>query len=274
VLAATVPSATRESTHCTLPQGRVMPVAEEPPLPMTFLRGAMRTSRVAVVAVAIALAAGMSIVPLHVAGAQSPSTSVLIPSSGATLSGSTYLDASASNATSVEFLLFGGSFGFNAPTICTATATIYGWLCGWNTTTVPNGSYFLVSEVSGEGGSAFSSAGVSVSVNNPPPSTTVLIPASGATLDSAQDTVLDAVASPGVTKVTIEINVFGSLFSYATTPTIYGWIAAIPGTPCNPIHCMATGLPATVQSVASYSGGVSGTSPAVNVTITVYGGVN
>ena len=84
------------------------------------------------------------------------STSVLVPSNGATLSGSTYLDASASNATSVEFLLFGGIYGYSAPVICTATPTIYGWLCGWNTTTVPDGSYVLVSEASGAAGSAFS----------------------------------------------------------------------------------------------------------------------
>ncbi len=37
-----------------------------------------------------------------------PTTSILIPSNGAKLSGSTILDASASNATSVEFRLFGG----------------------------------------------------------------------------------------------------------------------------------------------------------------------
>ncbi len=84
-------------------------------------------------------AAGVSITVAN------PTTSVLIPSNGATLSGSTYLDASASNATSVEFLLFGGTYGYNAPVLCTATSTIYGWLCGWNTTTVPNGSYTLVS---------------------------------------------------------------------------------------------------------------------------------
>ena len=42
------------------------------------------------------------------------STSVLVPSNGATLSGSTTLDASASNATSVKFLLFGGSYGYSA----------------------------------------------------------------------------------------------------------------------------------------------------------------
>ena len=54
--------------------------------------------------------------------------SVVVPSKGATLSGSTYLDVSAPNATAVKFLLFGGSFGFNAPVLCTATLTLYGWV--------------------------------------------------------------------------------------------------------------------------------------------------
>jgi hypothetical protein len=94
-----------------------------------------------------------------------PTTSVLIPSKGATLSGSTYLDASASNATSVEFWLFGGSYGFSGHLVGTATPTIYGWLDSWNTTTVPNGTYLLVSEAVGSGGSTFSS-GVSITVAN------------------------------------------------------------------------------------------------------------
>lgn len=94
-----------------------------------------------------------------------PTTSILIPSNGATLSGATYLDASASNASSVTFRLFGGSFGYNAPVICRATPTIYGWLCGWNTTRVPDGSYVLVSEAFNDAGSAFS-AGVSITVDN------------------------------------------------------------------------------------------------------------
>ena len=80
---------------------------------------------------------------------------MLIPSNGATLSGSTYLDASASNATSVEFRLFGGIYGYNAPVLCTATPTYYGWLCSWNTTTVPNGSYALLSLAFNSGGSAY-----------------------------------------------------------------------------------------------------------------------
>ena len=50
--------------------------------------------------------------------------------------------------------------------ICTATPTLYGWLCAWNTKTVPNGSYALVSEAFGPGGSAFSSNHVSITVMN------------------------------------------------------------------------------------------------------------
>jgi hypothetical protein len=92
-------------------------------------------------------------------------TSIVLPAAGATLSGSTYLDASATNATSVEFLVFGGSYGFNAPVACTATGTIYGWLCGWNSTSVPNGSYVLVAEATGPGGSVYSS-GVGFKVSN------------------------------------------------------------------------------------------------------------
>jgi hypothetical protein len=95
-----------------------------------------------------------------------PVTSILIPSGGTTLSGTTYLDAAASNATNVEFLLFGGVYGYSAPVVCTATATLYGWLCAWNTTTVPNGTYALVSKAFNSVGNAFSS-GVRITVNNP-----------------------------------------------------------------------------------------------------------
>jgi hypothetical protein len=94
-----------------------------------------------------------------------PTTSVVIPSNGATLSGSTLLDASASNATSVEFQLFGGVYGFYGPIICRATPTYFGYLCNWTTISVPNGSYLLSSLAFNSAGSAYSS-GVSISVHN------------------------------------------------------------------------------------------------------------
>jgi virginiamycin B lyase len=152
-----------------------------------------------------------------------PTTSVLTPSSGATLSGSTTLDASASNATSVQFLLLGGKYGFTGQALCTATLTLYGWVCSWNTTTVPNGSYSLVSEAFNSAGSAFSS-GVSITVKNPP-TTNVVIPSKGATLSGS--TYLDA-SAPNATSA--EFWLLGGSYGYSghlvgtATSTYYGWL--------------------------------------------------
>ncbi len=97
---------------------------------------------------------------------QPPVTAVLIPSNGATLSGTAAtLNASASNATSVEFWLFGGSYGYSGHLVGTATPTYYGWIYSWNTTTVPNGSYALLAEAFGPGGNAFSTH-LSMTVKN------------------------------------------------------------------------------------------------------------
>ena len=90
-------------------------------------------------------------------------TTVLIPSAGATLSGTTYLDAAAPNATTVEYLLTGGSYSNQV--IGTATPTYYGWLFDWDSTTVPNGTYTLRTEAFNSTGHAFSPS-VSFRVNN------------------------------------------------------------------------------------------------------------
>ena len=155
---------------------------------------------------------------------QAPSATIVLPANGTTLSGSTYLDASASDATSVEFLLFGGDYGYAAPVVCTATLTAYGWLCAWNTSTVPNGSYTLLSEAFNSAGSTFSS-GVSISVKNPLPTTSLLIPSKEATLSGS--TYLDASASNATS---VEFRLFGGTYGYAApvvctaTLTGYGWL--------------------------------------------------
>jgi hypothetical protein len=156
----------------------------------------------------------------------SPSTSILVPSNGATLSGSTYLDASATNATSVEFVLFGGIYGFSPPVVCTATPTLYGWLCAWNTKTVPNNSYVLVAVAFGAGGTSFSTA-VNVSVQNPQPTTSVLVPSDGAVVSGT--TYLDASASNAAN---VAFLLFGGIYGEAVqllctaTLTPYGWLCA------------------------------------------------
>jgi ribosome biogenesis protein Tsr3 len=190
----------------------------------------------------------------------SPTSSVLAPSTGATLSGSTYLDASASNATSVEFRLFGGSYGYNAPVLCTATPTLYGWLCAWNTTTVPNGSFILLSEASNSAGGTFSS-GVGITVKNPP-TTSVLIPSKGATLSGTSAT-LDASASNATS---VEFLLFGGVYGYSApvictaSPTYYGWA-------CN---WNTTTVPNGSYTLVSYASGQGGSTASSGVSITLH----
>jgi hypothetical protein len=189
-----------------------------------------------------------------------PTTSVVLPSSGASVSGGQYFDAVTSPSVSnVTYELTGGSL--NDQVIATAVPTIYGWIASFNTTTVPNGTYTLQS-VATANGLTGTSPGISVMVDNAPPSTYVALPANDATLTGGQ--YLDAGASAGVTQVTYEISggphdLVDQTIS-GSTPTIYGWIggwntASVPdGT-------------YTLNSVASYAGGVSGTSPPITVTV-------
>ena len=156
-----------------------------------------------------------------------PTTSVLLPSKGAALSGTAAtLDASASNATSVEFLLFGGSYGYDAPVICTATLTYYGWYCSWNTTTVPTALTSWCLKPPARGGSTYSS-GAGITVRNPLPTTSVLVPSNGATLSGS--TALDASASNATS---VEFLLFGGSYGYdapvicTATLTYYGWVCS------------------------------------------------
>ena len=202
----------------------------------------------------------MTVLPVGVAGAQTPSTFVAIPSNNATVSGtSQILDAGASSGvTQVQYEITGGTLTDSV--IATATPTIYGWLAKWNTTTVANGTYSLQSVATSNGVSG-TSAPVTITVNNPTPSTEVVIPSNNATV-SGTSQILDAGASSGVTQVQYEITggtLTDSVIATAT-PTIYGWIALWNTT------TLADGS-YTLQSVAAYSGGVTGTSSSVIVTV-------
>jgi virginiamycin B lyase len=193
-----------------------------------------------------------------------PTTSVLIPSNGATVSGgSAVLDASASSPegmASVAFEVTGGSLSDQV--VATATPTYVGWLAQWNTTTVPNGTYTLQSVAADALGQSTASAPITVTVNNPAPTSTVLIPAGGASV-SGVSSLLDASASAKVSSVTYELS-GGSLTNpvviSGSTPTIYGWIG----------QWNTTSVPNDtymLQSVACYAGGVCGTSAPITITV-------
>jgi hypothetical protein len=97
-----------------------------------------------------------------------PTTSVLLPSKGATVSGGTWLDAAASSpigVTSVTFEVSAGRSG-SEKVIGSATSTLWGWLAGWDTTKVHNGTYTLRSVATDALGHSTTSAGVTVKVEN------------------------------------------------------------------------------------------------------------
>ncbi len=188
-----------------------------------------------------------------------PTTTVALPSNGATVSGGQWLDGSTSpGVNKVQYELTGGTL--NDAVIATATPTIVGWLSGWDTTTVPNGTYTLQSVASYAGGVTGTSAPITITINNLPPSTVVGLPSSGATISGGQW--LDASASPGVTNVVYELTggTLNNAVIATATPTYVGWLAGWDtSTVPNGTY--------TLQSVASYAGGVSGTSAPVTVTV-------
>ena len=191
------------------------------------------------------------------AAAQPPTTTVLVPSTHATVSGTrVVIDASDSSGTThVQFELNGGAV------IATATPTIVGWIALWNSTTVPNGTYTLQSLASANGVGG-PSAAITITVSNPAPSTMVVLPANGATVSGVQ--YLDASVSPGVTQVVYEIsggpNDYVDLVISGSTPTYFGWIGGWnTGGVDNSTYIL--------NSVASYADGVSGTSPPITIVV-------
>ena len=117
-----------------------------------------------------ALRGGMDamVPPLVITGDSSPpTTTVTIPANGAVVTGGVWLDAGATDntgVTNVEFRLTGG--GLHNSVVAEAVPTLYGWLAGWSSATVPNGTYTLQSEAYDAAGNSAESAGVTVTVAN------------------------------------------------------------------------------------------------------------
>jgi major membrane immunogen (membrane-anchored lipoprotein) len=158
-----------------------------------------------------------------------PVTKVVLPSGGAELTGMQTLDATASDSasqiSSVKFLLSGGSL--NDTVIATGTKSNYGWYVNWQSATVPNGSYTLASEVTDVSGNTAYSPAVTINIDNPAPTTSILEPSSSGASVSGAQVVVDAAASSlaGVSSVQFYL-AGGSLNNtlIATgAATSYGW---------------------------------------------------
>ncbi len=95
-----------------------------------------------------------------------PTTSVVTPSGGTTVSGRQMLVAKASsNVTSVKFELTGESLSHRV--ISGSTKSLVGWISKWNTTIVPNGTYTLQSVASTNMKASTTSVGTTITLSNP-----------------------------------------------------------------------------------------------------------
>ena len=98
-----------------------------------------------------------------------PTTSVAYPWNGATLRGASAfllaaIKANGTTITKVQFALSGG--GYHRKIIGAASFTEFGAAFGWNTTTVPNGSYSLQSVVTDKAGNSSSSVSINIRIDN------------------------------------------------------------------------------------------------------------
>jgi hypothetical protein len=193
-----------------------------------------------------------------------PTTSVLLPSSGATVSGGAWLDAGASSEAGIASVHFEVSAGsITHMVISSGYPTLYGYIGGWDATDVPNGTYTLQSVATDALGQSTTSAGITVSVDNLPLTTEVLVPSNGATL-SGSAAVLDAAATGTSDVTSVQFVVSGGTLSNdvvgTATLTLNGWIA----------EWNTTAVPNgtyTLESVATEVGGTTATSSGVTVMV-------
>jgi hypothetical protein len=101
--------------------------------------------------------------------ARNPTTSVIIPFDGATVSGKTVLDALVSDSTKVKRLVFlATGSSLHNEIIGTATAKLYGWVAVWDSTKVANGFYHIQCVLVRSDGTRIFSPPVGIHIENKP----------------------------------------------------------------------------------------------------------
>ena len=225
----------------------------------------MRASRAVALGAALTLAAAMSVLPIQVAGAQSSSVNIVLPSDGSTLTGSQWLDATGPSPVYFEVttntvkqcpITGPGGNGTFCP-IGYGTLSYYGYLINWNTNSVPNGNYLLFALASASNYST-----TQIYVENPGPA--VVVPANDSTVSGSQW--LDCSTPSGISGFSqAQFWLTGGTLSSPqllgnATPSNYGWLydwntASVPNGNYS-VSCSAT-----------YPDGGTGSGTSISVTV-------
>jgi O-glycosyl hydrolase len=149
-----------------------------------------------------------------------PVVSITAPASGATVSGTTTVTASATSSigvASVQFQLDGA----NAGSPVTAAPYIY----SWDTAKSTNGSHTLKAIAKDTVGNSTTSAGDTVTVNNAvaPPVVSITAPANGATVSGTATVTATATSSIGVASVQFQLDGTNVGSPVTAAPYSYSW---------------------------------------------------
>ncbi len=205
-----------------------------------------------------------------------PSVELLTPAQGAVLSSGAWLDAGASSVVgvqSIEFLV--NAVGSSPVDLAEGVPTLDGWVSAFDTAATrgvvngvnqpmfANGTYQLRAQVTDVLGAVVWSAPVTVTIDNRPLSTTVLVPGPGAVLRTGS--VLDAAATSVIDVSSVRFELSGGPSTGAVTIgtaglTVFGWIATAD----------LSGVPPGSYELTSFAQddlGSTATSPPIPVTV-------
>jgi hypothetical protein len=191
-----------------------------------------------------------------------PTVSITNPADGSTVSGTINVSATASDnigVAGVQFKLNGANLG--------AEDTVPPYEIAWDTTTVPEGVYTLTAVARDTANQTTTSAGVTVTVDNPPPSdppptVSITSPANGATVSGTITVTATASDNVSVAGVQFKVNGVNIGAEDTTAPYSVSWdtTTATPGSN-------------TLTAVARDSAGQLTPSEPVIVTVTTGGPV-
>jgi hypothetical protein len=183
-----------------------------------------------------------------------PTVSLQQPASGATVSGSVTVTATASDnvgVVGVQFKVDGANIG--------AEDTTSPYSASWNTTTVGNGSHSLTAVARDAAGNATTSSAVTVTVSNSDttgPTVSITAPANGATVQSSVTVSANASDNVGVVGVQFKVDGANIGAEDTTSPYSVSWNTTTIG---NGQH--------SLTAVARDAAGNSTTSSTVSVTV-------
>jgi hypothetical protein len=196
----------------------------------------------------------------YVAGAAdttAPTTSITSPTSGATVSGTTTISASASDNVGVS------KVDFYVDSVLKGTDTSSPYSYSWATTAYSNGAHSLYTKATDAAGNVGTSATISVTVSNAAadttaPTTSITSPTSGATVSGTTTISASASDNVGVSKVDFYVD---SVLKGTDTssPYSYSWATTAYSNGAHSLYTKATDAAGNVGTSATISVTVSNT---------------